>query len=1011
MIARPLWTMVVVASVLVTSLPKAYAADDTAEFLDAMRNRGYFDLALEYLDTVNSSRVASDEFKARVPYERGVTLLGKWRRSSTAERARLAPQIENELNSFAKANPDHPLAGEARMQLGQMMLEAASRTMYTLRQRPPTASREAELRAEAHQGFTAARKAFSDVEASITATLAKFPKTLDPKTQSAEIDRRREFREQLSVVRTLRSFALLESAEALGKDHADFAKLNEQAATEFEDLYERYSAYLLAAQSRVYQGQCYLNLGKLKEASGCFEDVIVGWGESPNARSVVTRAHAYQAVCYITEKKYQDVITKQGAWLAKAQRAEAREPEWVRLKFYVAEAKRLLSTEGDQKESASKKLAGEARELYAGVALIPGEHQREAQERFRELGGAAADSKSAPKNFDEALQAGKEAISALNAARQALQEAGDDEQNTDVIAQQIDEQIRAGTEYLEMALALVDDDTPVAKVNEGRRLLSGLFWQDEQYYRAAVLASFLARRYPEDPSSASAAEVALASYQRLYQQATKDGNPEAGRTEAERLKDLASFITRRWSKHRLADTAFSVLLNFSITERQYNVALDLAKEVEPQRQPYFNARIATAMWEAQLRSLIEEGTSPEQQQLRQQAAQLLKQTFEPLKQDRAAGGVLAASSLYLTQALLDDGDYASAIKVLEDPQGGPLALSKTANPIASRPTYIVEAYKCALRGYVSVVPPQSDKALEAMKHLEEAVAKTDGGGDRLTKVYVGIGQQLQKQIEALKEAGNGDEALRVGKAFVAFLDKLNERGTSDPTIGRWIAQTYYNLAAGLEGDPATEADQKAYYEKARDAFSDLLDKLQDPNVKLATQVQYAQSLRGLGDYEEAMQVFEQILTEKEMMLDMQKAAAYTLQEWGATDPTKFDEAVRGTGPKNDRGKHIIWGWSYLGSVSAQVARQRPEYKDMFYECWLNQARIRYLKAMNQRGDEQTKLLASARGVINTMVQNYSDFLETDLRDDFDSLLKEIQQAEGKRLIGLEELGVEPKSTN
>lgn len=1005
MFVRLLGTMMVVAIALATNLSTARAADDTAQFLDAMRNRGYFDIALEYLDSVGGSGVASDEFKARVPYERGMTLIGKWRRSaSSAERARLANQIESELNNFAKANPDSPLAGDAKMQLGQMMLESASRTLYNLRQRPQAASREAELRAEAFQGFRAARKAFSDVEASITASLAKFPKTLDPKTQSAEIDRRRDFREQLGVVRVLRSFTLLESAEALGKDHADYVKTNEQAAAEFQEHYDKYGTYMLAAQSRVYQGQCYLNVGKLKEASGCFEDVIVSWGEAPNARAVVTKAHAYQAECYIIEKKYQDVVTKQGAWLAKAERGEVREPEWIRLKYQVAEAKRLLSAGDGVKDATRKKLVGEARDLYGAVALIPGEYQKRAQERLGELGGAE-DSAIAPKTFDEALQAAKEAIVSTNSAKQAFDEAKKGGEDTAAIAQQLDEGIRSGTRHLQLALALVDDDTPLAKVNEVRRLLSGLFWQDEQYYRAAVLASFLARRYPEDPSSASAAQVALASYQKLYQGAVKDGDSEAGRPEAERLKDLAGFITRRWSKHPLADTAFSVLLNFSINERRYNVALELVKELEQERQPYFTARIANAMWEAQLKAMVEDGDSPERQQLRQQSIQLLKQTYEPLKQDRAAANALAATSLYLTQALLDDGDYVSAIRVLEDPKGGPLALAKTSNPIASRPVYVVEAYKCALRAYVSVVPPQSDKALEAMASLEEAVGKTDGGGDKLTKVYLGLGLQLQKQIEQLQQAGNTEEALRVGQAFVAFLDKLNERGTSDPTIARWIAQTYYKLAEGLEGDTAAETDRKSYYTKARDAFKGLIDTVKEPKVKLALQMQYAQSLRKLGDYQQAMALFEEVLTEKEMLLDLQKAAAYTLQEWGATNPSKFDEAIRGTGATNERGKHVVWGWSYLGSVASQVMRTKPEFRPLFYECWLNQARIRTRQALDATGAEKTRLLKSARSVISTMVNNYSDFLNTELRGDFDTLMKEIQQAEGKRPTGLEEFGV------
>jgi tetratricopeptide (TPR) repeat protein len=1005
MIARRHYCSMVLAFGLGIGTSSLHAADDTAQFLDAMRNRGYFDLALEYLDSVGSSGVTSDEFKSRVGYERGMTLMGKWRQAPSSERDRIAQQITVELTAYAKANPENALAAEALTQLGTMQLQSATRHLYTLRNRPQTPAKEAELRAEAFRGFSAARGAFVDVEKTITALLEKIPKALDPKTQAAEIKRRDDLREQLARVRTFKAYSLLESANAVGKDHADYVKLNEQAAAEFQEMYDKYSDFKPAAQARVYQGDCYLNIGKTKEASGCYEDVIVQWGEITNFRDVVTKAHVGQAQCYILEKKYKDVIAKQGAWLAKSERGEAREPEWLRLKYQVAEAKRLQGSDEKEKEAARKKLLSEARDHYSDVALLPGEFQKQARERLKELGGATAT--SAPKTFDEALQAGKEAISSLAGAQEALKQAQTEaNEDPDATRQQLSEGFRVAAQHLEHALSLVDDDTPLAKVNEARRLLSWLFWQDEQYYRSAVLSSFLARRYPEDPSSSAAAQVALASYEKLYQQAVAGGNPEAGEVEAERLKDLASFITRRWSNHSLSETAFSVLLNFSIRESRYNAALELVKQLEPERQAAFTARVANAMWEAQLRGSTTDMPEQERNQLRGQASQLLKQSFEPLKKDTSATTTLAASSLYLLQALLDEGDYPAAIRVLEDPKAGGLALVKTPNPVASRPVYAVEVYKHALRAYVSVVPSQTDKAMEIMALLDEAVGKLAGGEDKLTKVYLGLGLQLQKQIEELNASGNSEEAQRVGKAFVTFLDKLAERDTTDPMVAQWIAQTYFKLAEGLAGDSAAAADRIAYYQKARDAFKGLMDKVEDPKLKLGLQIQYAQSLRRTGEYQQAMLVFEEILAEKEAMLDVQKAAAYTLQEWGAdSDPSKFSDAIGGTGPKNARGKPIIWGWSYLASVSAQAARTRPELKPLFYECWLNQAQIRYLRASKATGNEKTKQLDAARKVVSTMVTNYSDFLDTPLRQDFDTLMKQIQTAEGKRATGLKEFGI------
>src|SRR5690606_2756536 len=108
-------------------------------------------------------------------------------------------------------------------------------------------------------------------------------------------------------------------------------------------------------------------------------------------------------------------------------------------------------------------------------------------------------------------------------ALESAAEAGDEGGDNSLLQENLSAGFREATRYLEAALSLVDDDTPVEQVNEARRLMAWLLWQDEQYHRAAVLASFLARRYPEDPSSASAAQVALSSYDKIYREAKENG--------------------------------------------------------------------------------------------------------------------------------------------------------------------------------------------------------------------------------------------------------------------------------------------------------------------------------------------------------------------------------------------------------------------------------------------------------------------------------------------------------
>ena len=76
------------------------------------------------------------------------------------------------------------------------------------------------------------------------------------------------------------------------------------------------------------------------------------------------------------------------------------------------------------------------------------------------------------------------------------------------------------------ATTLVDDDTDPKLLNEVRYFLCWLYWESEDYYRAAVLGEFLARRYPDHPAAASAAKISMASFERLYAQV---GKAESGR--------------------------------------------------------------------------------------------------------------------------------------------------------------------------------------------------------------------------------------------------------------------------------------------------------------------------------------------------------------------------------------------------------------------------------------------------------------------------------------------------
>ncbi|MCO6045553.1 hypothetical protein NG895_16700 [Aeoliella sp. ICT_H6.2] len=998
-------------ALLVLSLPLAVrAADDSSRFLDAMRARGHYDLALDFLTDSKNSRLVSDDFKKQIPYERGVTLLSKWQVTpSASERDRLTATIKSELSAYAAANAGTPRAADAQNQMAGLLKQMATRDLIELEARPTPPADAPQIKERARRNFAEARELYKKVEESLVNQLAEFPKNLNARTQAAEIDQRRAMRERLANVRWLISEVLFLQAETLDRESPEAKKLYNQVAEECQALYDKYDGYGIGFTARVKQGECYLRLGELKKASGCFEDVIVRGGDADVFRSQVTEALALQAEILLADKQYDALLEKQGQWLEKVRPQELRQPSWLELAYYVAEAKRVKAADPEIKDAEKRRLKGEAFQNYTAVAKLPGKYQNDARQLLAtEFAGIEEkDDRRQVKTFEQAMQAAKDAINSMNAARQTLPAA---KANNPAGVAALEEQSARGYDdaihYLDVAGTLVDDDTPIAELNERRWLRCWLYWQDEEFYRSAVLAEFIARRYPEDPKASGAAQVALVSYQKLFNEAIKQGGADAGKAEATKLKDLASFITRRWGSSALADTAFGVLLDFSIRDKEFDVALDLVNQLPEDHRAVFQARIANAMWDAQLRAASQKDTSVDRAALRDQSSELMASSFDAVASDPAAADVLAASSLYLTLARLEEGDYQQAIQLLEDPQNGAIALSKTNNPIASRQAYAVEAYKAALRSYVSVVPPQTDKAVATMAELEKAVGGSDP--EKLTRVYLQLGVQLQQQIKDLQAAGKVDEAKRVSKAFVAFLDKLNERGSSDPTVRQWIAQTYYNLAEGLQGDSSAEETRAQYYSRAADSYQQIVE---DPNSGLtgnrllAVKMQYAQTLRYAGKYDEAMKQFESILTEKEMMIPAQTAAAYTLQEWGAaSDASKFKEALMGSGPLNAKGKPTVWGWSYISKVAISVARSKPQmqaqFKELFYEAWLNIARVSYLRSLS---NNQDAMLKQARKVVTEMVGSYPELLKMPIREEYDGLLKSIQRAEGVPPTGLKEL--------
>ncbi|MCI0333721.1 MAG: hypothetical protein L0228_10930 [Planctomycetes bacterium] len=1026
----PPWSRVLCSLVITLAFPAAAIAVEPAEdFLRGLEERGLNELALDYLEHLKTSQAVDDAFRQKIPYHRGVVLIEQSRQSAdSATRSRLLEEARVELERFAASNPESAQGADASLQLASVQLAGGQQLIAQMSQlsaEPAFDEQRKKLGRDARDMFANARSMFERAEAIYSAELEKLP----PTTSDAKGDagnQRQEYRARVAQLRFLAAQTQFEMAQSYPPEADEFRQLNEAAAAELAAVYEKFArAFIVGLYARLYEGRCYQAVGSHQLALGCFEGILKQPNVVPPFRKLIASAVHRKAEVLIAQEKYDQAIEACNICLRDAKADEEKQAEWLAVRFRLAEA---LQKQGEALAAdtlAQRKLLAEARDAYRVVANSPGEFQTAARTAVSALSKSNGAGKDQPQTFQAAYDRGKDALASYNAAKLALPSA--EKNNPDAIPE-LESQMRQGKqearENFRAATTLVDDDTDPKLLNEVRYFLCWLYWESADFYRAAVLGEFLARRYPDHPAAASAAKLAMAAYERLYSQAAGDGKKNSASNtdfEAAQMAKMAEFITRRWPNTEDADAAQSVLVSFAIRSNRIEEAEKLLETASPESRPRLELQLGNAMWGRYLELSQPNGQSAPDAaalaQLKESAVKYLRNGFEAARGEREPSESTAAAGLYFAQALLSDEKYGAAIELLEDVKIGPLTLVSKEHPAASRPQYAVEAYKAALRAYVLSTPPQEKKALAIMKSLDDAVTASGGSGEQLTQIYIGLGVALEKQAAQLREAGRNADAARINAAFAQFLDRIaaREADANWPTRA-WLAQTYYNMGTPQRAGPSPaptkplSESSRAYLTKARDAYQKLIaDAAKNPKLPpsetsvLAARLQLGECLRALGQYKQALDTFSAVLKERESSLAVQKAAAQTYQARGqAEDARWLENAIHGGHKLKSTGQNRIWGWLKISQVAARAARSDEKYRDTFFEARVNVARCRYLAAMKSKGDQRKRDLAKAKQSIQSLAQVYPDLGGEHWRGEFDTLLKQIQSASGQKALGLSE---------
>jgi hypothetical protein len=349
------------------------AAEPASEFLDALRDRGYYDTALEFLDQLPKNALAPAAIKPIIEYERGKTLvMAAGEERDLARREQMLDQAQTSLNAFLTSSPHHRLAHSTRNYLGNLLMVRGNMKVEDAGNRG-----NSDLLAEASQVYEEAYRIFSGTRDEVRTRLAEVnSKAYDPRTQREEIEIREQLRSDFLQSQLLAAMVMEGRAETVEKGSDAYRELLEKAEAEYRVIEEKYRKWMAGLFAKLYRGRCLQNLGKHPEALGLFRELLDEPEDSEAFRNLKQLAlkQALEVWLESPAEGFAEAVDRGSQWLARLRPGQSRQPEPLAIQYSLARAN-LKYSEQLRESNPRDRLAAErlraARELAREVAKYP----------------------------------------------------------------------------------------------------------------------------------------------------------------------------------------------------------------------------------------------------------------------------------------------------------------------------------------------------------------------------------------------------------------------------------------------------------------------------------------------------------------------------------------------------------------------------------------------------------------------------------------------------------------
>ncbi len=965
------------AGVLIAVSAVASAEEDHLGFLRGLRQRGYSDMAMLYLEQLASDPNVPAEVKAVVDFERAMTLLqGVGSLHSPEAQKEQIERAQGFLEQFIQQHPRHPLAGRANSELGRLLLSKA-RVLIWEAEAAGTDEQKEKLREQAREAVKQARAIFKVAHDQHKAAWEAFPKFIDQEKDREQYEKRREA--EVRYIRAQIDLALTTYAEAqtYEPDSVQYTNLLIEAAKQFEEIHTRYRSQTGGLYARLWQGKCFEEQGDIQRALGIYNELLKHPGNSETMRQLQDQARHFRLVClnHPDRKAYELARKEAEEWLQTVDRRRSRTEAGIGIRWELVRALEGLARSENVKPEERERYLRQALEVAREVNRFPGRYKHPSTLKIRELNIALHGRAEEPKDFGTAYRLAQESLAKVSERREALEKArsSGDQKAIETAEADLKLVLNETARLLRLALSLADEDTPLSELQQARYYLAWVSMLMGRYYESAILAEFVARTYKEtDPDEKEKAEkiaedcafLAVAAYSRAY----NESRPEDQEVDLQNLIRVCNMFTRRWPNSPRANEA---RLTLGRLYSQQNRPVEAAKwfsQIPPSDKHYAEAQVSAglAYWEAVTNAdRLPETERPQPEQLNEwakKAEEFLRRGIEKLEaslpENRPGTPQLYSAKVNLAQILLTSGRHEEALKVLQDPPHSVVEAiaveegqKRPAPPNVKSAEFASFVYQVLLQCYIGI--GDTEKAQTVMKQLETLYADREDSAAELTVLYRQLGAEQKKQLERLKATGRIEELQKVKESLTAFLEQIRQHAADSYGTLLWVAETYRGLADGSQDAPE---EANTYYQRAAESYEAILKLIEkqpeqaDDRRIAAIKLRLAKCKQAQGDFEGALKIIGELAAKKKSALDVQIAAAEILQAWGesggADTAEKLLLAVNGT----KVGGAELWGWHGIASRLYRLLDRSPEnrqkYLDTYLQARLNtyQCRLKYALA-------------------------------------------------------------------